>query len=487
MSKLYMRSIILLAIALSIVIAGPSYSDEELRLSLDDCLNLGLSNNLDIKIAKIDSEIKGQDRLISTSIFDTMLTGSASYEDDRRAVATSIIGQKSLTNNYAMGVSKKLPTGTELEIDWSSERVWTDSIFALNNPLHTAELSFSLRQPVLYNFFGYIDRSDIKLTEIEIVNADLGTLDRIEDVIADIEKAYWRLILAYKDFAFRQQIMDKAEELYRANEEHLKVGLVETTALYAAESNMRIRKTEVALAENRLKTASNKLKLLINEGGDFLITPENDLMPPTEGADMVKSLNGAFLVRRDYKAMKNDLRAKNIKLKMKKNSMWPEIDLVGSYTVNGVHRKFPTANKKLSTDKFPKLYGGIEVKMPIENRSAHGQLNTALLEKTRAILKMQQLEKEIINEIDDNVRAVNVYLENAKRRSKIRQIEALKLRDEEKSFKRGRSSTKTMIDYQNDLFLAQINEYFALVEYYSSMIDLENSKDMLLERVGVTG
>ena len=59
--------------------------------------------------------------------------------------------------------------------------------------------------------------------------------------------------------------------------------------------------------------------------------------------------------------------------------------------------------------------------------------------------------------------------------------------EEEKKLKYGRSNSKTLIDYQNDFFLAAINEYKAILEYYRALIDLENVKDTLLAKVGVLG
>ena len=122
--------------------------------------------------------------------------------------------------------------------------------------------------------------------------------------------------------------------------------------------------------------------------------------------------------------------------------------------------------------------------MPLENRKAKAERKKAALEKAEAILDVVKLEKEIINEIDEKVRGVNLNLENAKRWETIYQIQELKYKAEYKNFTLGRSSSKNVVDYENDYLLAKINEHVAFLDYYKSLIDIENAKDTLLEKVG---
>ncbi|UCD55436.1 MAG: TolC family protein [Candidatus Omnitrophota bacterium] len=481
MPRLITLSILLIAIFYNTALFG----EEEMRLSLSDCLDIGLANNLDIKIAKIESKIKKFDIPIAISVFDTILEGEISYTDDERAASSTFAGTENLTANYEISATKKMPTGTELTVDYSNTRNWTDSIYVTDNPLHTAELSLTLEQPVLKNIFGYIDRGDVKLSKIEAEQAGLKALSRIEDSVADIEKSYWNLVFTYQNVALRERLLKQARRLYGIFKEHLKTGFVEINELYETEANVRIRKTELAIAENNLKDASNRLKLLLNIEGAALILPKNKLAHLEKKADFGQSLNDAFIANRDYRVEKKALASKKIKLKMKRNSLWPEVDLVGTFALNGIDRKFEKAQRRLTTDKHTYYYAGVEFSIPFENREARGEYNKAKLEKEKAILKLLQVEKNVINDIDEKVRKVNLNLENAKRWAKIREIQALKFEEEEKKLKYGRSNSKTLIDYQNDLTLATINEYDALLQYYSSLIDLENAKDMLLEKAGV--
>jgi len=486
--KRLLRRIAISALAMTHLIAlnANSFAEERVALSLSACLEIGLANNLDIKIAKIEPLLKAEDIKLAKSIFDTVIEGKIAYEDDQRAAASTLAGSATLETDYELGVSTKMPiSGTEIDIDYSDQRDWTDSIFTVSNPLHTAELSVTVTQPILKNFFGYIDRGDVKLSKIEAHLADIESLDRIENTIADIEKAYWKLVFAEHDAALKEELLKQAEELHKTFRGHLETGVAESTETYGIEANMRIRKAEYLIAENDLKTAGNNLKLLLNENGDFSIAPKSTLIIFGGKIDFAASMKDAFSASRDYRLKKEGLDAKKIKLKMKGNNLWPEVDLVGTLAVNGVDRKFEKANSRLTTNKHSMYYGGIEVTVPLENREARAEYNKANLEKEKAILELLRTEKGLATDIDEKVRNANLNLENAKRWTRIREIEARKFIDEEKKLRYGRSDSKTIIDYQNDLTRAALSEYQAIRDYYFSLIDLENAKDTLLAKVGV--
>ncbi|MBN1354315.1 MAG: TolC family protein [Candidatus Omnitrophica bacterium] len=461
-------------------------AEKEIPLSLSECLGISLANNLDIKIAKVESRMKAEDVLRAESMFDAVLTGKATYGDDRRASSSIFSGSKNVSVDYELGVSKLLPTGTEIDIDYSDNRYWTDSQFVVNNPLHTAGLSLSVSQSLLKNFFGYVDVKTVKLSKIEKEMAGLDSLSRIENAVAEVEKAYWHLVFTYENLAMRKELLKQAEELYAIYEGHFKTGFAENTELYELETNVRIRKTELAIAENELRSSRNRLELLLNMDREGPIAPKDNLTMADIGADLTESLREALLANRGYLSKKKELKGKNIALKMKENSLWPEIDLVGTYAVNGVDRKFEKANGRLTTDKHPYYYGGVRFTVPIENNAARSDYNKALLEKEKVILELIKVEKEVINNIDDGVRAVNLNLENAKRWQKIRELEKLKFEEEKKKLAYGRSNSKTLIDYQGDLTMATLNQYSAILSYRYALIDLENAKDTLLNKVGIT-
>ncbi|MFH1782494.1 MAG: hypothetical protein ABH848_02635, partial [Candidatus Omnitrophota bacterium] len=139
---------------------SPLFSEEmdkenTVSISIEDVRLIAIENNLDIKLAQLDSKIKGTELSYKEAIFDTVLSGEVGYTKDETKRSSTLLGTKSVTNNYNIGIDKKLrATGTDVAIDFTNTREWSDSPYATTNPSHESMGSISLTQPIAKNFFG---------------------------------------------------------------------------------------------------------------------------------------------------------------------------------------------------------------------------------------------------------------------------------------------------------------------------------------------
>jgi len=456
-----------------------------LSISVNDARLIAINNNLDIKLAHLDSKIKGTDLSYKEAAFDTILSGEIGYTDDQRKPASSLAGSKNITNNYNIGVDKKLKAGTDVEIDFTNKREWTDSSYVSTNPYHESQVEITLTQPIAKNFFGLIDRGDIEIVRWEIKNAALDSYIKIEDAIISAEKAYWELVLAQEEFKIRKAMLKKAVRFFNQYRRKLKIGLVETGDVLASEANMHIRESDLLMASNELKTKEAILKLRLNLKGEVTLSPTDTLRGAGLERTLVKSLKTAFENRRDYISGKNDIAAKKVKLKMKSNALFPEIDLKATFATNGISSKYYRAIEDVSEDSNPKYYVGVEFSYPLENNEAESEHEKAALEKTRAIINLQKKEKEIISDIDERFRNTSLNKVNISKMERVKNLQKGKLFQEEKRFKYGRSNTDTLIRYQEDLLNARLTTQKAYLDYRISILDLLGAEDSFLKYIGL--
>ena len=482
-----MKLIIIFFIAL-ILTAAPNLTlaqegkEPVIYLSLEDCLKKAACNNLDIRIARFDAMIKKTDLDYSKSIFDTVLELDANYEADERMTSSTIAGTRSVTSNYDLGVSKKFPFGTDLELDFTNERDWSDSAFATINPAWDSGIRLTLTQPLVKNRVGLIDRGEIEITKLDILNMDSTVLDRIEEAMASVQKSYWALVLAYKRLAIRKDMLEKAEGLFKLNKERLKTGLVEETDLLASRANLEQRRADLLVSENEVETAINDLKLKIDDITINRIVPTQKLLLDERELALTVSMNRAIKYRRDYQRAKNDIKAKNIKTKIESNARWPEIDLEGSFAINGVDKEFANALDRVS-ETNNRYYWGIKFTFPFENREAGSQYKKATFEKAKALVNLHRVERIIFTEIDEHVRNCNLNRNRVRKYLEVERLQGLKLEEEEKKFQYGRSDSDTVIRFQQHLFDARMQKLNALVDYKNSIIDLERAENSLLKEV----
>jgi len=455
-------------------------SPENRVISLEECVNFALENSSVVKLAKLDFLIAEADQGIEEAIFDTRLFADLYFSDDKRE-SLSIFGpDQTKTNSYSAGLSKKLPSGTELTFSFSDSRAWSNSQYVSQNPAHTAEASLEARQPLAKNFFGQIDRQKISVTNLAIKNADLDTKERIELLVAEVEKAYWQWVYAKKDLDVYRQILEKSKKLHKANIRNYDIGRIERGDFLASKANVLIRESETAIAENKYRQSEESLKLFMNMDPIYRIKPAQGLEYKEIKFTLENSLRTAFQKRRDYQKVTREVMIKNITLKTKANECWPEIDLVATMAANGIDSNFTDASKKIADEDNNYYYAGVEISIPLENKKARGEFKKARHNKEKAIINLKTIERTIITEIGNDFRDYTTYHANLKNLIKASQLQEEKLREEEKRFNYGRSDTKRLIDYQEDNLRAQLQVAQGILNFEKARVNLEKGMNVLL-------
>ncbi len=454
-----------------------------IELSLKDVTSIALDNSLDIQIAKFDAYIERTELDRHESIFDTILEAEISYNKDKKAAASSLAAGETKTKTISFGLEKKTSTGTTIELDLSGTKTRTDSSVATLNPYHEALAEISITQELGKNIFGLADRSDIKITKLDIKNSEFTSLDSIADSLSEAQEAYWKFVLRTEQLLIKQDMLKEAQKLYKIYQDKLELGLVEESELLAIQALVKTRKSDVNLAIFNKESAKNNLLFLINRG-DFEqeISSQDVLACQTRKADLYEALRQATENRRDYKAMKNELKRNDIDLVIKKNALWPEIDLEATYARNNIDSDRGNAWSDLDSKSNDQIGISLSFKVPLENREAKSALEEAKLKKQQYLLKFKRLERLILQEINDQVNQVNTSQNQVRLFEETVKIHQEKLDQQVKRLNSGRSNADTLISYEEDFLNARLSLAEHLYEYRISLIDLDLAKNALLDK-----
>ncbi len=483
MKKILIFIVIIFTLFMHFCVPAFSAEKKEMSLSLKDISHIALENNFDIQIAKFDAYIKENDALLAESIFDTIISGKITYTDNQSKQASTIFGTKSLTNEYELSAEKKMPTGTTINTSLTQERNWTNSAFATTNPSHEATASIGLTQELGKNFFGLIDRGNIKITKLDIKNSTYTSLDKIEQSLADTQKAYWKLILRNKELLIGKEMLQKAEELLKIHTDKEKIGLLEQPQILASGANLKQRESEVILSQNALDLTHNDILYRLDlDPENITILPSDESLEGISNPDYIESLKLAIQSRRDYAKQKNELDASKIQLSIKKNSLWPEINLEITLSRNGLDSEYREAFGNIVNEDNPRYYTGINFKFPLENRNARGEFNKAKLEKIKQVLKLKNIERKIVVATKDNIAILVALIAVGENSRQVAKLQEEKLIAEERRFRSGRSDTDTIIRYQEDLLQARINLARAEYNIQVAKIDLMLAENSLLNK-----
>jgi outer membrane protein TolC len=478
-------TIILLSLALAVTAKNPEAFGQEkiLKVSLDEITGLALQNNFDIQLSKYDAWIKETDEMDSRSVYDTLFEAEVKYRKDESAQSTIFTGTQNSENDYNIGLSKKLPTGTTVGAAMTNERDSSNSAFTTAPLTHESTLELSVEQALGKNFFGIQDRGEVKLTVLDIENTKYTSLNKIEQSIADVQQAYWDLVLQSERVDIEKDMVEQAKKLFDLQQKKLKDGLVELPDAIASEANYERSKNRLLLAQNTYKRKENVLKLLINNtDAEILIVPMDKFSIPETQIPSADALQKAFINRRDYKQVMNEIKANDIQLTMGKNDLWPDINLTASLARNGLGDHFKDSARAITAEDNPNFFAGLTFVLPLENREARSQLKAAELQKARVLLDAKFIEKKISIDIIDQVRDCNIFAEVARNEQMISELQMKKLEEELKRFNHGRSDTDTIIRFQEDLILARLAAAEAKFQYHISVIDLNRKEATLLSK-----
>jgi len=450
--------------------------------SLDEITQVALRNNFDIQLTKYDAWIARTDKDVARSIYDTVFEAEVKYRDDQSKKTSTIFGNKTVDNDYNVGFSKKMPTGTTVSIDLENNRNSTDSAFTTAPLTHDSTLGVTVEQDLGKNILGIQDRGDVKITLADIENAEYTSLEKIEESIAEVQKAYWDLVLQIEKVDIEEAMVAEAKKFYDLHQEKLKDGLVEIPEAIASEANYKTRKNTLLLARNQAKAKANALRLLANIKDNIDIEPTEDFGLLDDKENLLKSLKAAFENRQDYKRAQNTIKSKDIQLIMEQNNMWPEINLTATLAKNGLGDHFKHAVTQITEEDNPNFFAGLTITFPLENREAKGKLKAAELEKAKALLELKWLERQIAVDVADQVRDCNIFKELALNDQEISQLQTRKLEEEIKRFRYGRSNTDMLIRFQEDLVLARSVVAESIRRYHEARVDLRKTEGTLLRK-----
>ncbi|MDP3920286.1 MAG: TolC family protein [Candidatus Omnitrophota bacterium] len=455
-------------------------------LSLDEVTRLALAENLDMRIARLTRESKHHDRSIAMAIYDTEIAMAGTYLHDEAKQSNSVFGNREIDGDVSISVSKEIPLGTNLGVDLISERHSTASTFSSLSRNYESLAKFTVKQPLLKNFFGWIDRAELRQVRLDIKQFDYDTLDEIEATLAEIRSQYWDLKFAHENLLTRRKALRKAQNFLSITREKLDIGLTEKPDVYAAEANVRQRVLDVLEATHTLFSASYALKVNLRMPEVELILPADAPVFEPLDIDYSEALDLALESRLDLKKKELEIENQETEVKIRKQEKWPDLDFEGSLGSQALERELGPSQTKVFDWENLQYYAAFKLSSPLENREARHAATQAELELQKVKREREKLRMIVGMEIDESWRNLQLTANRVRQTREIERLQRQKLEEEEKNFNRGRSDSKAIIDFQEDVIDAETEAISGLVDYMKAVDGYYRSANRLLEYADVS-
>ena len=325
-----------------------------------------------------------------------------------------------------------LPIGTTVEAGLSTINLVSNSAFANLNPEYTAFGTLSLRQPLLGGFAATASREMSQARER--ADAQKARYDQaVIAVRADIERSYWRLFSAVRDYVVQWIIQNQGEIFVRETEVKAAVGLVGPNQVanaktFLAEQTLALIDFEEVIGRlSDIMATKTGVRPAAGEGLFYTVDepPTEFSIPPVE--DLVTiAMESSYSLR----AMEADLEAQRAHLNAARWEVLPSLDVVGTLGGTGltgspqdiifgsdtfrtaVSGSYWDAVEQSIRRDYPNWSVGVELTIPIGFRSGLGERDRLEAE----VMGAEQRVIEFKRLIDEQVRAAHRGLANGKRR-----------------------------------------------------------------------
>lgn len=391
-------------------------------ISLEDAISHAMDKSTEMQQARASLMSAKAVLRRELGMFDPALFANWRYIDNQAPTASFFSGANVLETQQTIGqagIRMDLSYGTHLETALNVRKLKTNSSFASLSPEYDTDVSFSIRQPLL-NGFTMSARKVLSSAEKSLDAAQKRYDQNVLDISTEVEKSYWDLYAAERDFAVQQLVREQAKALLKEAEIRAKTGLVGPNQV--ANAQVFLAQQELALydQEERLDRLSDQFASLIGhrpESGmkrfiigdqppqDFTISPVDEIVSQSIQDNL------------QLQATKKDLERARI---LENAAAWealPSVDILGIIGGNGLAgtgraitfngQTFPPPESSTLGDAishsfnrdYPSWSVGVEVNYPIGSRTGLGRRDEAraqvIMSEQNYIAAERLLEEQI--------------------------------------------------------------------------------------------
>lgn len=487
-------------LVLVLALAGSVWAEDKpvRELTLGECVGLALEHNLDLKIEKITRQVAGRDVAIARGGYDPNLTISAkrTHEETAGQSAGTASGALDTLNSKTDSDSWAASLGGATGLGGLSyelgAKLGDSSGIRQDNPFDTSTGSagLTLTQPLLKGFKTDDMRYRVALASKQSAEALLQLEGRMQDVLGQVEAAWYALIQARESIRVQEDAARLATQLYEDNQRKVQIGAMSRLDEKQAESQAATARAALSAARRAYSEAQNQLKALVfadhRNVRDLEIAAAGELTAEPIATDAVAS--GAFALenRPDLRQARLALERQGLAVDYQRNQTLPSLDLVGGYGL-AASREASTGDAigQIGSADEPYWTAGVTLTFPLGNRAAENRHAQSLGTAEKMRLQLRQLEESALVKVDNAVASVTTGLEQVQATKEARAYAEQALEAEQRKLENGKTTSFVVLQLQRDLTQARNAEIQSLADYNRQLSALALAEGSLLDRLGV--
>jgi outer membrane protein len=509
-------------------------------LTMRDALEMALSNNKDIEVARDAVRAAEFDLTTARGAYDPRFSSLSYYERTETPSASFLSGSSSgaVTQSDYTGTARfegLVPKyGGGYRVDFSAIRLTTDNQFAALNPQFPTAFTLNYTQPLWRGLRFDQNRRLIEIAKKNLSLTDAQFRQRTIETITQVQRAYWDLVFALRNLQIQRDAVKDARTQLEHNKRLVEEGMLAPIDVVAAEAQVSGYEQSVYSALEDVGRAENNLKNLIAENRkspfwniSVIPTDSVDLAPPTY--DLNEAMETAMANRPELQQATAAREVNEINQRYYREQTKPQVDLVGSYGVVGLAGDVTTSSGvnpltastqalrdrinelsqlnglpllpapapatiqdnfiggfgesflNLAANRYSNFRVGVQLNLPIRNRTAEGQLGRSLVESKQIATQREQLEQLIQVDVRNALQSVRTAQSRLRAAAVARTASEQQYTSEQRKFDIGQSTLFLVLERQTALTTARGNELRAQTDLNKAIAELQRATGNALQ------
>jgi outer membrane protein len=484
--------------------------DGRLRLTVADAVHLSLESGA-VRMNRVayESAQYGVDR--AASRFDPRVSSVVTANDStQRSTVTTEGALRRIDTGQAasVGLSQRLPVGTQASISVGGGRSSTNNAFANVNPEFNSSFRITATQSLWRNQLGFQDRAEVRVARYEVARSRASLAAELQGAVQSAVSRYWNAVLASEGLAVRRKSLELAEATHAKNRRMLELGALPPLEIHRSEADVASRRLDVLRGEFELRRSHDELKRELGIDADpelaradieLVDTPE---AAATDAVDADAAVAAALRARPEIAALERASETDEAQVGLARDRSRPGLDLTASYALSGVSGTeldlsaspatvlsqggLSRAFDQLGRRQFPVYTIGVTLDLPLHNRANRAALATARLEQERGRLELQEKRLDVglevrraVDEVQHTQRAIELAVQ-------ARDLSKKTLESEQRKYELGAAELFLVLQEQARFAQSELALLSAKVDYQEALTRLDLATGRLLDRYQVS-
>jgi HAE1 family hydrophobic/amphiphilic exporter-1 len=485
--------------------------DQQHPLTVREAITMALTNNKEIEIARENVRISEFDLSAAKGVYEPRLTGLSYYERIKSPSASILTGPSGslVTSGLAGSVSLSGFTpafGGSYSSTFSSARNTTTNFLGTGglNPTFPTNLSFSYTQPLLRGRDFDNNRRVIEIAKKGLSLTDAQFRQRAIEVITNVQRAYWDLVFNMRNLQIQRDAVRDTQTQLEHNRRMVAQGQLAPIDVVQVEAQLTTFEGAVFSALDDTARAENILKFLISEDRNAsiwrdVIVPVDPVTLPVPDVNIDSAMQTALASREEVRQSDVAREINQVDQRFFRDQRKPQIDLVGSYSTVGLAGQFDPAGLNpinglpfppppdtliggygtslsgLLANRYPAFRVGVQINIPLQNRTANAQLGRSLVEGQRIQTQREQLESQIQVEVRNALQAILTSEARLKAAAASRAASEQQYASERRKYDSGLSTLFLVLERQSTLTTARGTELKAQTDLNKAIAELQRA------------